>query len=321
MKSERFALLVVLLILVGMPVGLLGYQYLLRPALSPCAQTIDLTARLPGEGSWSQDLIQVRAGECILLRLTSDDVMHGFAIGQTEIGPFDVKPGEVVEIEFVIDQPGTYQFYCTRWCERDHWRMRGSIEVVDAQGNLPLPTAAPAPYILAGFNLDAPRLAAFYPQFRPSAGAGAALSVSLPSGWDTAYMTPEEAFLTLRADPFYEALSDADLWNLVAWAWRQSTDTQSLAAGQSLFEANCIACHGLTGGGDGPAARYYDDPSPANFTDPEQMAGVNGLILHGKIVRGGMGTNMPYWGPIFTIGEQWSLVDYLWSLWFDYGTP
>ena len=30
------------------------------------------------------------------------------------------------------------------------------------------------------------------------------------------------------------------------------------------------------------------------------MLGASDAILEGKIIRGGMGTGMPYWGPIFT---------------------
>ena len=30
------------------------------------------------------------------------------------------------------------------------------------------------------------------------------------------------------------------------------------------------------------------------------MLGASDAILEGKIMRGGMGTGMPYWGPIFT---------------------
>jgi mono/diheme cytochrome c family protein len=31
-----------------------------------------------------------------------------------------------------------------------------------------------------------------------------------------------------------------------------------------------------------------------------------------------MGTGMPYWGPIFTDAQVWSLVAYLWTFQFDY---
>lgn len=57
---------------------------------------------------------------------------------------------------------------------------------------------------------------------------------------------------------------------------------------------------------------------PTNFTDPAQMLNVSPALLQGKIIRGGMGTGMPAWGPVFTEAETWALVDYVWSLAFDY---
>jgi hypothetical protein len=56
---------------------------------------------------------------------------------------------------------------------------------------------------------------------------------------------------------------------------------------------------------------------PADFTAAEQMLSASSALLQGKIIRGGMGTGMPYWGPIFTEEQTWDLVAYLWSLQFD----
>ncbi len=56
---------------------------------------------------------------------------------------------------------------------------------------------------------------------------------------------------------------------------------------------------------------------PADFTDPATMLSASPARLQGKILRGGMGTGMPYWGPIFTEDQTWDLVDYLWAFQFD----
>jgi hypothetical protein len=45
--------------------------------------------------------------------------------------------------------------------------------------------------------------------------------------------------------------------------------------------------------------------------------GRSSATLQGKIMRGGMGTGMPYWGPIFTEAQTWALVDVLWDFVFD----
>jgi mono/diheme cytochrome c family protein len=39
--------------------------------------------------------------------------------------------------------------------------------------------------------------------------------------------------------------------------------------------------------------------------------------LQGKIIRGGMGTGMPYWGPILTEDQTWALVAYLLTFQFE----
>ncbi len=62
----------------------------------------------------------------------------------------------------------------------------------------------------------------------------------------------------------------------------------------------------------------HNTKSPVNFTDSSQMLGASPALLQGKIIRGGMGTGMPYWGPIFTEEQTWALVDYLWTFQFEY---
>ena len=61
----------------------------------------------------------------------------------------------------------------------------------------------------------------------------------------------------------------------------------------------------------------HSSVAPSDFTDAEHLLGASPAVLHGKIVRGGMGTGMPYWGPIFTDQQVWDLVAYLWTFQFD----
>ena len=86
-------------------------------------------ARMAETGGWTPENLTARVGQPLHLRLTSDDVMHGFAVGQSDQPAVDVKPGEMTEITLTFDRPGKYTFYCTRWCSLNHWRMRGTIEV------------------------------------------------------------------------------------------------------------------------------------------------------------------------------------------------
>ena len=56
---------------------------------------------------------------------------------------------------------------------------------------------------------------------------------------------------------------------------------------------------------------------PAAFAEPHTMLGSSGEIYYAKLRRGGMGTGMPSFGPLFTTEETWLLVDYLWTFVFD----
>ena len=58
--------------------------------------------------------------------------------------------------------------------------------------------------------------------------------------------------------------------------------------------------------------------NPVDFIDPRRMLGASPALLHGKILRGGMGTGMPMWGSIFTEQQTWDLVAYLYSFQFEY---
>jgi high-affinity iron transporter len=123
--------------------------------------------------------------------------------------------------------------------------------------------------------------------------------------------TPAQALdLLIEANP--QALQ-ANLIDLVAYLWTADTAPEMLAAAQSLYNKNCAACHGQSGGGDGPAADTTAE-KPVAFADPAYMFEMRGDVLYAKIRRGGMGTGMPNFGTLFTPDETWALVDYLWTL-------
>lgn len=59
-----------------------------------------------------------------------------------------------------------------------------------------------------------------------------------------------------------------------------------LEEGEEIYEANCIACHGKTGKGDGPAAGVLKPP-PRDHTDRAYMDTLTDEDLKKVIVMGG----------------------------------
>jgi mono/diheme cytochrome c family protein len=286
-------------------------------------------------GGWTPENLTVAVGESLHLRLTSDDVTHSFAIGQSDQPPVDVIPGEMTEVTLVFDKPGRYTFYCTGWCSVNHWRMRGVIEVTSNEPTTPEAVKPPL-YVTLGLDIDGEHHAEVIPERIPSAERGAQLNQVVSQAYlsEEYYKShaPVELWKTLRSEPSFDKLSDQDLWDLVARVWQANMTAQPLAEGQQLYQTNCAACHGETGKGDGVFSDELAGPDtsehssmqagemttrPVDFTDPAHMLAVSPAHLQGKIIRGGMGTGMPYWGPIFTEEQTWALVAYLWTFQFE----
>lgn len=290
---------------------------------------VEVHALMPERGGFHPDHLTVRVGEPLHLRLVSDDVVHGFAVGGRSEPEVMLYPGQPQEVTLTFDRPGTYTFYCTVWCGPNHWRMRGTITVLGPLAE-DEPTPVPPLYVRLGLDLDAPHPAPAVPEGRPSAVRGATWAARLPAAVRTVdfYRThsPAEAWRILRQAPELADLSDGQVWDVVAFLWREATTPQALAEGQRLYQQQCAACHGTTGRGDGPFAHRGSPQAkpdghsvvpPPDFTDPAVMFGASPALLQGKILRGGMGTGMPSWGLIYTEEQTWALVSYLWTMSLD----
>jgi mono/diheme cytochrome c family protein/plastocyanin len=295
---------------------------------------IVMHARMAETGGWTPESLTAEVGKPLHLLLTSDDVMHSFAIGKSDEPPADVIPGEITEVTLVFDEPGKYTFYCTRWCSVNHWRMRGTIEVTGPEAAAE--AVEPPLYVTLGLDIDAEHHAEILPEQIPSARRGAQLGVEIPSKFISQEFyrstSPVDLWQALRGEASLFPLTDQNLWDLVALAWQSNTTPEELIVGQQLYATNCAACHGETGGGDGVFADELDPPKtgehadmqsgemtarPTDFTDAEHMLAASPARLHGKILRGGMGTGMPYWGPIFTEDQTWALIAYLYTFQFE----
>src|ERR1041385_8397917 len=92
----------------------------------------------------------------------------------------------------------------------------------------------------------------------------------------------------------------------------------TLASGHTLYAENCAQCRGATGRGDGPGASSMSPktPPPANFTDPERMAGLSPFKAFNTASFGVEGTAMASFAA-FSEEQRWQVAFYVMSLRFS----
>jgi cytochrome c oxidase subunit 2 len=120
---EKLAIGLILLIIVGLPAAAFGYQHVLR---TEAEHEFTLTGR---NSTWNPKTIHVTQGDTVHLRLTSEDVAHGFLLEGYDVTVDAVYPGKYTYVDFVADKAGTFGFTCTRVCGEGHHQMWGELVV------------------------------------------------------------------------------------------------------------------------------------------------------------------------------------------------
>jgi plastocyanin len=333
-RLARVLLLLFLLAAVALPFG--------GSWVGRAAGAVEIRARMSEDGGWSPRVLKAKVGEPLVLRLTSDDVVHGFAVGHHDSPEVEVEPGKWATVSLIFDRPGTYTYYCTRWCKADHWRMRGTIEVTGTLAESPssgtgepTPGVSPPRYVQLDIDLDAPQRAEVVPETTPVAQRGERWGRLLPAYAieDLTYWShsPAELWMRLRGEPALRELTDTDLWDAVAWVWARQTTPEAMAEAERIYRQEGAAAHGETGRGDGVMVEELPDYDydfkhngqelmrPPSFADPYHTLGASPARLEGKMLRGGMGTGMPSYGEIFTQEEIEALVAYTYTFVMDLG--
>lgn len=78
--------------------------------------------------SFTPDTITVKQGERIRLKITSEDVSHGFSI--LELGVNEViEPGKETVVELTPTKKGSYRYFCSVECGNGHLAMQGKLVV------------------------------------------------------------------------------------------------------------------------------------------------------------------------------------------------
>lgn len=145
----------------------------------------------------------------------------------------------------------------------------------------------------------------------------------------TLQAVPEQAALLAQAEQLklriiakapgteVSALASTLRWKMieaykVAVAPKASPD---LKRGAALYAAQCAACHGTEGRGDGIAAKGLD-PAPSNFHDRGRMAQRSVYGLYSTITLGVGGTAMTGFGKL-SEDERWALAQHVATLGLD----
>jgi mono/diheme cytochrome c family protein len=101
--------------------------------------------------------------------------------------------------------------------------------------------------------------------------------------------------------PFRDRLSSDERWDALFYLWRFSTDAETLALGKSIYDDNCVACHGIDGVGEVLGASDFTDLRYMNERAPRDF------YLN---VTQGLGS-MPAWQGRLSQEERWAVIDYL----------
>ncbi len=90
-------------------------------------------------------------------------------------------------------------------------------------------------------------------------------------------------------------------------AHRKNPDPQSLAFGKTVYNRECLSCHGATGKGDGPVFKNLER-APADLSDPKVQQQTDGA-LDWKISTGHR--PMPTFKLHLSEDERWHVINYI----------
>lgn len=90
-------------------------------------------------------------------------------------------------------------------------------------------------------------------------------------------------------------------------------NSESIAAGDSLYAVNCVSCHGASGKGDGPVGIALN-PRPADLTQHARPGAHTDAQLYEWITSGVPGTRMPAFKSTLSDTDRWNLVNFIRTL-------
>lgn len=80
--------------------------------------------------NWAFDpeVITVKQGDKVKLKIKSVDVTHGFALPDFDV-KIDLVPNKEETVEFIAEKKGEFTFFCSVMCGAGHRDMKGKLVV------------------------------------------------------------------------------------------------------------------------------------------------------------------------------------------------
>ena len=118
----NYRLSLLLLVMAGLVVA---FAPLPVQPITPQERTFEIDAH---QFAYSPSELKVNAGDTVIIRLVSTDVVHGLYIDGYDIS-VEADPGQSATLTFVADKPGSFRFRCNVTCGAMHPFMIGKITV------------------------------------------------------------------------------------------------------------------------------------------------------------------------------------------------
>ncbi len=148
-RRDRYLLIMLLAILIGLPAGVWTYERTIWEQRIPAdakvitltghtdmgwivgdVKAIDIAGFGPTETPPVKPVIRVHKGDHVVFKLKSSDVIHGFSLKDLGIFVDDgIFPGKVRLVSFVADKEGVFTFSCNAICGPNHEKMQGTLVV------------------------------------------------------------------------------------------------------------------------------------------------------------------------------------------------
>jgi len=132
-----------------------------------------------------------------------------------------------------------------------------------------------------------------------------------PADW---FEVIKEGRMVQMMPPWKNRLSDAQIWDVTAYALALHSDDAALAQGEKVWGQQCAACHGAGGAGDGPQA-VADGLTMPDLTDPA-LAASRSLADWHALTAAGQGA-MPPFADVLSDEEIWAAATYARSFSFQ----